>query len=439
MSEIPSVKILEAINPVNSGTGEAVLVYGGLVAAVDKYRPTNPQRSAEVWDSEPGSLEELSRARQLASEYLLRTSERVVDSHEGNRDLWADRFTQATTELYGAPERAEAARLLTNEYRLLLRLDGQEGISQQPLQFLLSTYKPIVETDSSETEQQEAQSDEEHERQAVYQYGEAMRGRYQPLFDLVDTAGKDEFTPNNLEDLFKKALGWLKDNDDPEWSEWSVVSKDGTSLSVDTTDRKIEIASRRETASLKDTRGLIAHELLVHCLRAKNGYKTGDKRLAIGLPGYLDTEEGLGILAEAAINGELPDKAHDRYVDIALAVGVVDGIQRSRQAVFQISYARQLIRAQLRGDKASIASLIPRVWSHVDRIYRGGPGDNLGTRQAIFTKDIAYYVGYKRMAAYITKQLDDGKSASEVFAYLSQAKFDPTNPKHIERLASDTP
>jgi hypothetical protein len=255
----------------------------------------------------------------------------------------------------------------------------------------------------------------------------------------VDTAGKDEFTPNDLEDLFKKALDWLKDNDDPKWSEWSVVSKDGTSLSVDTTERKIEIASRRETASLKDTRGLIAHELLVHCLRAKNGYKTGDKRLATGLPGYLDTEEGLGILAEAAITGELPDKAHDRYIDIALAAGVVDGVQRSRQAVFQISYDRQLIRAQLRGDKASIASLIPRVWSHVDRIYRGGPGDNFGTRQAVFTKDIAYYVGYKRMAAYITKQLDDGKSASEVFAYLSQAKFDPTNPKHIERLATDTP
>jgi hypothetical protein len=136
MSEIPSVKVLEAISPANSGTGEEVLSYKGLSAAIEKYRVTNNARSAGFWDSEEGSLEELSKAKQLASEYFLRTANKVISSHEGNRDLWADRFTQATVELYGEPEKEEATRLVRSEYDLLSQLQGKEGISQRYVSFL---------------------------------------------------------------------------------------------------------------------------------------------------------------------------------------------------------------------------------------------------------------------------------------------------------------
>jgi hypothetical protein len=139
-----------------------------------------------------------------------------------------------------------------------------------------------------------------------------------------------------------------------------------------------------------------------------------------GLPSYLEAEEGLGILAEEAVNGVLPAKAYDRYVDIALAFGSVDGVQRTHHEVFQISLARQIVRAHAKGtfNEADLPSLAGKVWGHVDRIYRGGRGDNLGSKQAIFSKDIAYYVGYKQMAKYISGQIDSGKSADEVFRYL---------------------
>jgi len=433
MSEIPSVKVLEAINPANSGTGEEVLAYQGLASAVEKYRPTNPARSAEFWDSEEGSLEELSKAKQLASEYLLRTADKVVTSYEGNRDLWADRFTQATVELYGEPETVEATRLVSSEYTALSQLQGKEGVSQQHVNFLLDTYRPMI---AKQPEANSAEAEVKQDKEAIHEYGEAILEKYQPLFDLIDSSGKTEFSATDLQGLFGTALEWLKENDDTDWSEWAVVDTDGTSLSVDAANRKIKIASRRETATAQDTRGLIAHELLVHALRGKNGYKTSDKKLATGLAGYLDAEEGLGILAEEAVNGELPEKAYDRYVDIALALGSVDGVQRTRKEVFDISFARQLVRAQVKGTfaEAELPSLGRRVWGHVDRIYRGGRGDNLGSRQAIFTKDIAYYVGYKQMAEYISGQLASGKTASEVFQYLSQAKFDPNNQQHVERL-----
>jgi hypothetical protein len=141
---------------------------------------------------------------------------------------------------------------------------------------------------------------------------------------------------------------------------------------------------------VEEARGLLAHELLVHGLRGKNGYQTGDKKLGSGLPEYLDAEEGLGVLYEAAINVRLPDKVYDRYVDIALALGSVDGVQKPRQRLFDISYARQSLRAHTPDSQQPDHALVSKVWAHVDRIYRGGRGDEFGTRQAIFTKDIAY-------------------------------------------------
>ena len=40
------------------------------------------------------------------------------------------------------------------------------------------------------------------------------------------------------------------------------------------------------------------------------------------------------------------------------------------------------------------------------------------------------------MAEYITNQLANDKSATEIFNYLSQAKFDPNNSQHVERVVN---
>ena len=433
MSELPTVKVLDAIKPSNSGTGESVLTYGALKDAVEKYRLSNPSRVNAFWSSEAGSLDELSSAEQLAYEYFLRTADKLVDSDPGNRDLWADRFTQASIELYGSPDQTQAKQLIKDEYEQLLSLRGVEGISQSHLSFLLETYEPFVIDEKNDFTYV---SEINHEKQAIHEYGQAMLSEYKPIFDTIDQSGKTEFSYRDLKEIFQSTLDWLIENDDDSWSTWSVVETDGSALSVDATSRLIKIASRREPASLRDTRGLIAHELLVHALRGKNAYKSGKKELATGLAGYLNAEEGLGILAEEAVNGELPEKAYDRYVDIALALGTVDGVQRSRKDVYMISFSRQLLRGQAKGTltETDVSSLEIRVWGHVDRIYRGGLGDDMGLRQAIFTKDIAYYVGYKHMAEYISDQIASGKTASEIFSYLSQGKFDPTNLQHVEIL-----
>ena len=123
-------------------------------------------------------------------------------------------------------------------------------------------------------------------------------------------------------------------------------------------------------------------------------------------------------------------------MDIALALGTIDGVQISRKELFKISLARQTVRAQIKGtfEETQLPSMEKRVWTHIDRIYRGGTGDANGVKQAIFTKDIAYYVGYKKMAEYITAKLASGDSVETIFNFLSQGKFDTNNDKHLEKL-----
>ena len=434
-TDIPLVKVLEAIQPSNSGKGEPVLTYTALGRLIKEYETTHRARERKFWESESGTLNESYNARELAFEYFLHTAKKLIDADDTTRDIWADRYTQASIELYGEPDKEEVTNLITEEYQALLDLRGNEDISQTHLSILLEAYGPMLAT---RADSQVDIIDSLHEREAIHEYGKAILAKYKPIFDLVEESGKTEFSAKELHTLFEKALDWLKKNDDPDWKDWSIGEAKGNFIFVKADNMTINIPPHREAASAQEARGVLAHELLVHALRGKNGYKTGDKELATGVAGYLSAEEGLGILSEEAINGELPEKAYDRYVDIALALGSVDGVQKTRQEVFEISFARQIVRGQKNGTlrDTDISVLERKVWGHVDRIYRGSPGDNTNAKQGIFTKDIAYYVGYKLMAQYITEQMTLGKSASEIFEYLSQAKIEKTNKEHVARLNS---
>lgn len=433
MSELPPVKVLEAIKPSNAGRGEQTLAYDDLSKAVEKYKKTHHARFLKFWDESEGSLNEISSGRNLASEYLLRTSEKLINSNEENRDLWAERFTNASIELYGAPDSKVAAELLSQEYNQLTDISTKSGLRVEQIDFLKRFYEPILEghhVDKSETE-------DTKEKQAINQYGEAINAKYGYILNLVDQLEKDILEPDDLQALFENALHELAEKDDADWSKWKVEKVEGTSLSVSASIRKIKIADRREPATKQEAKKLLAHELLVHALRAKNGYKTGEKKLATGLANYIDAEEGLGVLSEEAISGELPYKVIDRYIDIALALGVIDGKPKSRNDLFKINFSRQVIRAYRENDdNINYIAIEHSAWRHVDRIFRGGLGDKSEHKQGIFTKDVAYYVGYKQMKDYVTKQLEDGKSADEVLSYLTSAKFDPNNPAHVEVLKS---
>jgi hypothetical protein len=136
------------------------------------------------------------------------------------------------------------------------------------------------------------------------------------------------------------------------------------------------------------------------------------------------------------MSGELSDNSKDYYTNIAMAMGLV-GQSRTRQEMFKIQRARNIVRAQSRGtyDISELPQLERSAWAVVDRIYRGGKGDEYGAVQAIFTKDVAYYGGFKLMLDYFTQQFKAGKKIEDIFRYLSEGRFDPTNVQHVAYMA----
>jgi len=438
MFDVPTVKVFENITPTNSGTGAEILEYDHLLPAVEEYKLSHADRSGRAWDSESGSLEELKSAKQLAMEYLLRTALRDVEATTlESRNLWADRFSRASIELYGEPEGPEVTKLVSAEVEQWRSLEGNDSVSQPLLQYLQGAYEKVFGPDIIRAPEEDRSEELERERAVIKAYGEVLRKKYEPVFDLVDEADKEEFTPDDLKQLFTEALKWLTDNEDQDWGEWQVEFKNGTALSTGGSDRKVKVGKRRVTASPEDTKKLLAHELFVHALRSQNAYHSSEEMLLTGFPGFVDAEEGLGKLSEQAIGGITEEPGRDRYVDIAIALKEVDGTQITRQELFLIHLARDLIKAQSRGefDESKLSSMTDSTWGSVDRIYRGGRGDDKGSKQAVYTKDIAYYVGYKKMAEYLSDQLAGGKSMTEIFEYVTLGSFDPTNPKDNERVA----
>ncbi|MEP6710434.1 MAG: tyrosine/phenylalanine carboxypeptidase domain-containing protein [Candidatus Saccharibacteria bacterium] len=184
---------------------------------------------------------------------------------------------------------------------------------------------------------------------------------------------------------------------------------------------------RRASVQPQQLKALFSHEVLVHGLRGVNGQKVS-KELGTGLPGYLDAEEGFGVFVEFAISGQISEKNIDRYVDVAYALGQIDGKEHTRQELLDHAMHRALERNNQAEIKKSKEDLEKEVYAHVNRIYRGSLGnEHIG----IFTQDISYHKGFIDMAHYVNDQIDQGKTVEEIFTFLSSGKFDPTNPKHL--------
>lgn len=435
-SEIPGVNTSHAFFQSNSGTGEEKLIYPNLENDAKKSKEGIPGLLIKIEKSEPGSLDEEYLAGKLATRYLILTAFSAQKEDE-NRDLWNERFTKASIEIHGQPQEELVKEIVKKEYDEISKLSGDNNISQQSVDSTLDVYESIMKNmrNNKDLNNRSTYSrDINEEKLAIAAYGKIIKEHYQQLFDLVDEENKNEFSPEELHNLFNKALNILKE-EDQEWDKWKIVFNDNTYLSTSSSSREIKVGRRHVPISVIEAKKLIAHEWLVHAFRSLNGYKTGDDRLAKGLPGYKRAEEGIAILTEEAISGEFPKRALDRYLDIYLALEINDEFQRTRQDIFKISYNRQLIRLQKEGANEEELRYLPaEVWGHIDRIYKGGLGNNQGKRQAIFTKDSVYYAGYRMMAEYFVSQLKNGRSPEDIFNYLSQGKFDPTNPKHEQRV-----
>lgn len=269
---------------------------------------------------------------------------------------------------------------------------------------------------------------------------EVLTENFRPIIEVMSNLPEGQFTPQQIREIFVIMLQNLEALD-PAWAGWTASNPENKSmLSVVSSKKQIEIPDGRSPIASKQKLLAVAmHEIGVHAQRAVNGEKLAPDMLDRGLSGYIDFEEGLGVLFEVvANNGEVPEKIKDRYMDIALAKGLINDTVYSRQQIIQLGIERAVARhnAANGSTEPDLQAITKEVNDHVNRIFRGGTGEVLHTKsgnqvQAVYSKDSVYYGGYLQALNFIYGQAIVGKPLKEVIDFLLQGKFDATNEAHV--------
>lgn len=432
-SVIPKVLVLGPITPATESVRADQLAYENLKPAVTKHLPYEADRQQVFWDSAPGSLDERAAAEQLAAQYMLAGALKLNQeaTTPESTQLWSERYTKATSELYGAPDPEIAQSLLSAQAGELIRKSARTTVNRQvATKFTKLCEQFGVEASSGPGETVFAET--------AQQIGDFLDARFLPVFEALELENQPaKIEPEGIASAFEHALTALTQVYDSSWADWTVERReDKDQLSIVAGDKQILVGMKRAAVTPLELKGLVGHELLLHGQRGVNGSKKS-KQLGAGIPGYLDAEEGIGVFFEYAITGVVPDKNVDRYVDIALALGQIDGVSHTRKELLEFAMTRELIRNQAKpfAEQKSAEDIEKAVYAHVNRIYRGSLGNQY---VGVFTKDSAYHRGFVEAGNYISDQLNSGKTPMQIVDFLLQGKFDPANSDHLALLETST-
>lgn len=418
--------ILKTIAPAQKFASSDQLVYPNLVSSREYFQyPSllleNAGQILKSWKRYKNS--EVHEEFQVAT--LMMAAHRLQQAWLPHTKLfWSAQLTTRSIALFGRPMGREVSRLAAKELQLFERVAAQHPGKEAFFEPLIKSYESLIKKRALS-----AKSVEDRYQSVLTQVGEYFLVEYADVFACFDRYAADaSVSPIELVKPFRAALERLALRD-ADWSQWQVVNDDSAKLCVEVPRKRIVIGRHRAPLAIEQLRGLFAHEVLIHAQRALQGEKHS-KKLGQGLPGYLTAEEGLGVLVESAINGHVSRKVKDRYVDIALALGDTMRRPLTRQELFEVCYVREVTRSLATGQDTSLDRIEREVWEHVNRIYRGSLGNKY---IAVFTKDVAYYKGFVRMARYIKREMAE-KSMDEIFALILRGKFDPSIAEHVREV-----
>jgi hypothetical protein len=309
-----------------------------------------------------------------------------------NRQFAADEFTKLSIKLYGAPDAEIAGKIL------------REGLTE-----FYAKYDDI--------------------RTLVKGY---LYGKYPGLFELLGWENQRWLEAREIREVFERGLAYLKQQNVEDWGEWRVEEVDSDKLSVAGRKKVIRVGRERASEKLITVKGLFAHEVLRHARTAVNGSKI-DAALGAGLPDFVAAEEGFAAINEFAITDRVPDKLVDRYVDTAADLGLLGAVAGGERRIRRPQLAEVVMeRLRRRYPEKSAAEIEAMAYAHVNRIFRGTPGNEVVS--GVFTKDVVYFDGFMAMLKYIRAELESGKGITEIMRFVEQGKFDPGNFSHVEYL-----
>jgi hypothetical protein len=431
---LPAIGLLQAISPDPDRPDNEILTYPSLARAARDSQSLSALLVGTYYAAEEESAVQLAAAQQLTEYELIETAAELQNAQtpERQRQLSAQ-FTAASIDLFGAPEPTAAALLLEQLLTELCVLQTNYDVDPALLEKLLLTYDEVLRR-SNAPHKYILSFDETDATDAAHVFGKFLREFYPFALDVFKGDPSTNIDASGIVELFELALAELQKHRPEFWKDWKVLVTDDSCLSVNPLTKRLVVGSHRAGVDLGELEGLFGHEVLVHALRAGNGQHLSDG-FEQGLPGYIDAEEGFACFVEHALSGSAPRKMYDRYLDVALALGTIDGQPRTRRELFELVHARNIVRAQAAHKKARPSTIERESWAHVNRIFRGTLGNDI---VGVFTKDIAYYRGYQKMTGFVIEELQSGTAPHELWSLLTLGKYDPTDALHMLELARNS-
>jgi hypothetical protein len=428
---LPAIGLLQAISPDPARPDNEILTYPSLAQVARDSRSLSEILVGNYNAAEDESADQLVAAQRLAEYELIETAAALQNAQTPERQAQLSaQFTTASVDLFGAPDATAAAYLLEKLLTELCVLQTNYRVDPDMLEKLLLTYDDILYR-SDAPRRYVLAFDETEAQTAAQTFGNFLREFYPFALGVFEGDPRQMIDASGIVERFELALAELQQHRDEFWKEWKVLVTDDSCLSVNPLEKRLVIGSHRAGIELGELEGLFGHEVLVHALRAGNGQYLSHE-FEQGLPGYIDAEEGFACFVEHALSGSAPRKMYDRYLDVALALGTIDGRPRTRRELFELAQARNAVRTQAAGKNERLSDIDRESWAHVNRIFRGTLGNDI---VGVFTKDIAYYRGYQKMTAFVIEELQAGTSSYELWSLLTLGKYDPTDLWHMFELA----
>lgn len=339
--------------------------------------------------------------RYVKVNHLLELARDFKAAADDERDDIAGRYVELGSEIYGKPDETVFRTMLAEK---LARIDKKE-LSGRAAEVKAELMELVVgiETGTDETRFKPSPETIEWMHNAVESlYGTLLEHVPSDVASFDAQAAKGVFESILREEFGEAAEGWVVDVEPAQ------------SVNVKATEKRIVIPVDRDISSAV-MRGLVVHEVGVHVLRAIQGANTDLTPLSSGLAGYLDSEEGLGVIMEQGSKGVYREAGVDHYVTIGLAALK----QKSFREAFEIKWRLSaLINLKAGTDltDASIEKSRNTAYGAVMRTYRG-------TDALPMFKDLSYYNG----AVEIWKYLEENRGDDLALSLLLMGKANPAN------------
>ncbi|HUD07406.1 MAG TPA: tyrosine/phenylalanine carboxypeptidase domain-containing protein [Candidatus Saccharimonadales bacterium] len=363
-------------------------------------------------------------AGKLAEVYYLHQSRNLLDMSDGpERIAGGEWIMQQARELYGLPEWATFNSMIRDLRSKLINHRAADILAYQIRQELLAVLPEITGT---------PETDNLNYNELIDLYKPLVDAEFSGLLTVVPE-DKDEFTPEDMVQVFSDGLKYYEGTGIVEPGKWSSkINPDSKSINTNQEDCTIEVGAGRTPLDNVGMRRLLLHEVGVHVQRRLMGERSDLAALGSGLVGYTDPEEGLGVVMEQIYSGETREAGVQYYTLLGFAVGL-DGYKRNFRDTYEIAWRRQVMLDILTSDEKLAEEVILKAknqaYSQCVRIFRGTPCDLPGV---VYPKDIAYHDGN----AQIWKYLDRIRGNKAAFRQLFMGKFNPADPDQMKLVES---